>query len=238
MSNESVTYSKHLWVEGKNELQILPFLIHKNGINWPDQPPYPVYIHDKNGFNNITKSSKISGFLNSHSKITHFGIIFDADDLPPIGNNNSPQKRWREILLAFVEFIPEIIDFQLSEHGLIFDVKANEKVLNDIKFGVWIMPDNKNVGMLETFLATLIPGKTPDLWQHAQHSVIKAKDLEAPVREVDLDKINLRTWLTWQNKPDSQILTAIDAKDKTPLLDLTHPNAQAFVAWFKALYEL
>jgi hypothetical protein len=236
MSNKSVTYSKHLWVEGKTELQTLPFLIHKNGINWPNDPPYPVYIHDKNGFDNIANSSKISSFFNSHSKITHFGIILDADDLPPIGEDNNPQNRWKKICSTFVEFIPEIQQNQLSRKGLVFNVKANEVILNDIKFGAWVMPDNLNSGMLETFLSGLISDEFPRLWEHAQTSVKIAQSYKAPFREVDLDKINLRTWLTWQNKPDSQILTAIQS-DK-PLLDLTHVNAQAFVDWFRLLYEL
>ncbi|MFN9172973.1 MAG: DUF3226 domain-containing protein, partial [Synechocystis sp.] len=168
MSNESVSYSKHLWVEGKTELQMLPFLIHGNGINWPDQIPYPVYIHNKNGFDNLTKHPKISSFFNSHSRITHFGIVFDADNVSPIGEDNSPQKRWKEIYSAFVKFIPEIDQYQLSKQGLIIDVKANDKILNDIKFGIWVMPDNQNPGMLETFLARLIPDGLPQLWQHTQ----------------------------------------------------------------------
>ena len=234
---KSVDYSKHLWVEGKSEKQIIPYLMEVNGIDW-NPNSFPVFIHDKGGFNNISKVEDLSAFFKAHRRVTHFGIIVDADDLAPFDCQERPQKRWQSLQDTIVKFLPDIKKIHLQKDGAVFDVEANSTIPNKVQFGIWVMPDNQNPGMLETFLSRLIADESPELWQHAQASAKRAQVLNAPFREVDLDKINLRTWLTWQNKPDSQILTAIDAKNKTPLLDLTHSNAQAFVAWFKALYEL
>ena len=236
MSNkQSIRYSKHLWVEGKSEQKIIPYLMEANGISWPDNP-FPVYIHDKSGFSNISKNEDLRAFFKVHLRMSHFGIIVDADNPAPFDRQKRPQSRWQSLQDTILRFLPDIQKIHLQKDGAVFDVDANSTIPNKVRFGIWVMPDNQNPGMLETFLARLIPDGLPQLWQHTQASVLQAQQLNAPFRDVDIDKINLRTWLTWQNKPDSQILTAIQPDE--PLLDLTHHNAQDFVAWFKTLYEL
>jgi hypothetical protein len=232
---ESTSYAKHLWVEGKSEQQIIPYLMEENGIPWPDNP-YPVYIHDKGGFTNISNKDDLCSFFKSHLRMSHFGIIVDADELAPCDSQRRPQRRWESLQNTITKFLPDIRPIELQKDGVIFQVSQSATIPNDVKFGVWVMPDNQNPGMLETFLARLIPDESPELWHHAQSSVTRARELNAPFKEVDLNKINLRTWLTWQNKPDSQILSAINVHP--PLLQLTHQNAQTFVTWFKTLYDL
>ena len=46
---------------------------------------------------------------------------------------------------------------ELPEKGLIVDT------LNGIKFGIWMMPDNKMRGMLETFLAEIISEENQEI---------------------------------------------------------------------------
>ncbi|WP_367267694.1 DUF3226 domain-containing protein [Okeania sp. SIO2C9] len=43
---------------------------------------------------------------------------------------------------------------------------------SDIKFGVWVMPENKMSGMLETFLTYIIPDEKELLWNYAQTAFI------------------------------------------------------------------
>jgi hypothetical protein len=97
-----------------------------------------------------------------------------------------------------------------------------------------MMPDNKQSGMLETFLAYMIPNETEILWQFAQSSVEQAKTQGAKFTEFQIDKANIYTWLVWQNPPGRQLHQAVIEK----ILDPTHPNAQKFVTWFKELYGL
>lgn len=61
--------------------------------------------------------------------------------------------------------------------------------------GIWLMPDNRSRGMLETFLAYLVPGGGSDLWTHACEAVAEAYGRGAPCREVHHDKARIHTWL-------------------------------------------
>ena len=96
------------------------------------------------------------------------------------------------------------------------------------------MPDNQNKGMLEDFLAYLVPNESDHLWQFAQDQAQEAKNHGATFKNVHKAKANIYTWLAWQDEPGKQLHEAI----KEPILNATHPKAQDFVDWFKVLYDL
>jgi hypothetical protein len=147
------------------------------------------------------------------------GVLLDADD--------NPLGRWQSIRNACLKSIPDLPQ-ELPESGLICDAG------NGVKFGAWIMPDNRMSGMLETFLAYMIPEENETLWQFAQESVKQAKTKGANFTEFQVDKANIYTWLAWQNPSGRQLHQAVMER----ILDSKHPNAQKFVTWFKDLYGL
>jgi hypothetical protein len=96
------------------------------------------------------------------------------------------------------------------------------------KVGVWLMPDNSNVGILENFLRFLVPSNDP-LIGHAEKAV-----KELPLRrfsENDEPKALIHTWLAWQAEPGRPFGQAITAR----FLDPNVPEAQKLLDW---LYEL
>ena len=145
--------------------------------------------------------------------------MVDADD--------NPSGRWQSVRNSCLPAIPDIPK-QLPETGLIHSLQ------DGVKFGVWIMPDNKMRGMLETFLAYMIPDESEPLWEYAQEAVAVAKTRNAPFKDVHVDKAHIFTWLAWQNEPGRQLHHAIMEKILAP----KHPKAQTFVNWFKSLYNL
>ncbi|MDJ0733891.1 MAG: hypothetical protein QNJ47_07360 [Nostocaceae cyanobacterium] len=153
------------------------------------------------------------------SGLTHLGLIVDADD--------NLSGRWESIKNACSKIIPDFPQ-ELPKTGLIHPTNTG------IKFGVWIMPDNEMRGMLETFLAYMIPDESDTLWQYAQEVVKSAKKKGANFKDVHLDKANIYTWLAWQNSPGRQLHQAI----KEQILNPQHPKAQTFFNWFKDLYDL
>lgn len=210
--------AKKLLVEGKDDLRVIPELIEKNGIIWvaPNGKPV-VYIQDCDGYENIN-ADLITTELQA-SGLTHLGLIVDADaDL---------SERWISIRNACLSSIPDIPE-DISNTGLIHVTNTG------IKFGVWIMPDNLMQGMLETFLAYMIPDESEPLWKYAQEVVEKAKDKGASFIDAHLDKAKIYTWLAWQEEPGRQLHQAIKYK----ILNPQHPKAQIFVNWFKVLYDL
>ena len=102
------------------------------------------------------------------------------------------------------------------------------------RFGVWIMPDNRFSGMLEHFLAGLVPEDAQPLYRLAQESVSKAADRGAPFQPVHQAKAEIHTWLAWQNEPGKQLHQAVHHR----VLDPQKPESRSFVAWFRSLFEV
>jgi len=205
-------YPKKLLVEGAEDKRVLPELLELNGISWGRKP---VFIQDCEGYKNIN-TDRVSTELQAGG-LTNLGVMIDAD--------NCPSERWQSIRNSCLKSIPDMPK-KLPDTGLIHTTDG-------IKFGVWMMPDNKIQGMLETFLAYMIPDSGEALWQYAQYSATAAKNQGALFRN-KIAKANIYTWLAWQEEPGRQLHQAI----KERILNPHHPMAQVFVQWFKSLYDL
>jgi hypothetical protein len=96
------------------------------------------------------------------------------------------------------------------------------------------MPDNTMSGMIETFLAYLIPDERAPLWQYAQEVSTEAKTKGALFTEAHRDKANIHSWLAWQDPPGLELHQAVMKR----IFDPSHPKAQVFINWFKDLYSL
>jgi hypothetical protein len=214
-------YPKVLLVEGKQDRLVIPELIEANGINWGTRNNPVVFIREYDGDQKLVDPDTISTELQA-SGLSALGIIIDADD-NPIG-------RWQSIRNASLKSIPNLPE-TLPEKGLIYPTPTG------VQFGIWIMPDNKMRGMLETFLTYMIPTDDIDgetLWQFAQVAAREAKAKGAKFKDSHGEKANIYTWLAWQNPPGRQLHQAIMER----ILHPHHPNAQRFVTWFKTLYDL
>jgi hypothetical protein len=212
------TYQKVLLVEGKQDVRVIPELIEANGVSWGTRKSPVVYIRDYDGYQKLVDPDVISTELQA-SGLSVLGIMIDADD--------NPLGRWQSIRSASLKSIPDIPE-DLPEEGLIHITPSG------IKFGIWIMPDNKMYGMLETFLTYMIPIGDEALWHFAQEVAQEAKSKGAVFIDPHLDKANIYTWLAWQNPPGRQLHQAIMER----ILNPNHPNAQRFVTWFRTLYGL
>lgn len=102
------------------------------------------------------------------------------------------------------------------------------------RVGVWLMPDNQLPGMLEDFIAHLIP----------VNDVLRPK-AEAILQEIEQAGINrytlvyhpkalIHTWLAWQEKPGMPMGQAITAR----VLSYDKEIALTFVEWLKSLFEV
>ncbi|MBP0021077.1 MAG: hypothetical protein J7647_26430 [Cyanobacteria bacterium SBLK] len=213
----SKNYPNILIVEGQQDKRVIPELMEKNGILW-EKDKLPVFIKEYGGYENIT-SDRIH-FALQQSGLKSLGIIVDADA--------EFSDRWQSVRDNLCK--PLMPDFpkNIPETGLIHTAP------NGVKFGVWIMPDNQNRGMLETFLTYLIPDPSEPVWDYAKEATREAKNKGAPFIEKHTDKANIHTWLAWQNEPGNQLHDAVKFK----IFEPTHPKAKIFVNCFKTLYDL
>lgn len=206
-----------LLVEGATEQRVIPELMERNGVLWPQEQP-PVYIKDLKGYEEIT--AKVISVNLKTEGLKALGLVIDADE--------NPQGRWQSIRDRALQSINDLPE-DLPETGLIHETQRG------IRFGVWMMPDNRREGMLETFLAHLLPDGSTDLWEFAQTTARSAQtDYQAPYTPVQTDKAQIYTWLAWQNPPGRQLHQAL----KENIFQPSHPHAQRFVQWFTDLYCL
>ncbi|MFW5764028.1 MAG: DUF3226 domain-containing protein [Coleofasciculus sp.] len=193
-------------------------LIEANGIPWREKEiGRKVPYIEPYGNDEFIDADVISTELKG-SGLTTLGLIVDADD--------NLSARWDSIRNACLKSMHDFPE-QLPETGLIYSIGG-------IKFGVWIMPDNQKRGMLETFLAYMIPNESEPFWQYAQDVVTEAKHRGVPFIDAHFDKANIYTWLAWQNPPGRQLHNAI----MEHILNPQHPQAQPFMTWLKKLYDL
>lgn len=211
-------YEKVLLVEGDDEKWVLPEFIEKNGVTWEDkQGNRIVEIKPFDGKEKLNR--KLLNIELKASGLKILGIILDADD--------SPDNTWKSIRNILIERYPNIPK-ELPESGLIHSTPEQ------VKIGVWMMPDNKARGMLETFLQFLLPENGKALWQFTEQSCLQAKEQGACFKDCHSDKAKIHTWLAWQNPPGRQLGYAI----KERILSPDSPQAAVFMQWFKELFEV
>ncbi|REJ40234.1 MAG: hypothetical protein DWQ54_18025 [Microcystis flos-aquae TF09] len=208
--------TKKLLVEGAEELRVIPQLMEANGVTW-NRGEEPLNIINCDGVENLLKPKYISAQLKTPNGLTHLGIVIDADE--------EPDNRWKSLYNACLPNIPNLPQ-NLPAAGLIITLESG------IKFGVWMMPDNQSRGMLETFLAYLVPDN--NLWQYTHNKVIEAKQQGATYRDYHLDKAKIHTYLAWQDPPGKQLHDAV----KQRILNQSYPQSANFLRWLQELYEI
>lgn len=206
-----------LLVEGESDKRIFPQLLERAGVPWPKSDP-PVDIRSFGGIEELLKPAVLETYLKS-SDLEFLGIIFDADVDP-----DQQWGRFRARITQHVSGFPESPEVG----GTVCEAD------NNVRVGVWMMPDNSSSGMLETFLSYLIPENSSSLKDFAFYCTDSAKDHGAPYREVHLDKARIHAWLAWQNPPGQQMHLAIMSKQ----IASDGPLAKEFLSWFQKTYQL
>jgi hypothetical protein len=216
MSKRPRVAPRVLLVEGKDEQRLLPELLELGGVEWPNRTP-PIWIEEKDGVEKVLEDGSIEVELQA-SGLQSLGIVVDA--------NGDPSARWRRVCSVLTKQVPDFPQESRPE-GVIHELADGRRV------GVWLMPDNVCVGMLETLLLA-IRGGDPKVAQLAAESCEQARSAGAPFREPHRDKAELHTWLAWQDPPGQQMHSAMRMR----MLPVEGSVAAPFITWVKALHSL
>lgn len=204
---------ERMLVEGVDDIYAIAELMGYH-ITWGKPPP--VQIIERNG-DEIFVPGTISAELKSSPKVA---VVVDA--------NSDPIGRYLKIRKEALEMFPDIPDALPPEGLITVNAKGN-------RFGVWLMPDNQQTGMIETFLHWLVPEEQDALWKFARETTSVAKEVHnAPFRATHLDKARIHAFLAWANPPGENLGRALKRK----ILDPKSHHATPFVSWFRQLYEL
>lgn len=202
-------FSQKLLVEGNDDQHVLwalceKFAIHQN---------FDVINGDgiDNLFAQIPVRFKQSG-------IETIGIIIDADtDLAG---------RWQTLTQIFCSlgiYLPDTI----PSAGYISSADTM------LRIGIWIMPNNKLDGMLEDFIAFLVPPTDTLMPIIAEHiDAIEHKQLNK-YKLIHRSKAIIHSWLSIQEVPGTPLGLSITKK----YLAADDSTCASFIDWIKTLYS-
>lgn len=196
-----------LLVEGSDDCHVCWNLFERHGV------AENFKVKDKEGISKLLDQLDVELLA---SDLETLGIMVDAD--------TNIAARWQSLSHRLQNCgyppLPAVPDPQ----GTIIESEGLPKV------GIWVMPDNQINGMLEDFIAFLIPADDA-LWPYAQKCV---EDIDPIQRSFGshVIKANVHTWLAWQEHPGTPLGSAI----KYCYLKDNVPQALAFVDWVKRLF--
>ena len=209
-----------LHVEGPDDKHVIAHLLVLHGIkvNLDDVPliPEAPRISPTDGLNNLLDGIGLAVRLSTGRAV---GFVLDADS--PLGD------RWLAVQRRLAEVDVKAPPDPPQEGFIGKSTKFEASV------GVWLMPDNKHDGMLETFLRELIADEDT-LIDHATSATDNARELGARFSSSHHTKAIVHAWLAWQEDPGLRYGQAISRR----YFGHESPAALAFVAWFKKLYQI
>lgn len=94
------------------------------------------------------------------------------------------------------------------------------------------MPDNTVAGMLEDFVAALVPDGD-QVMPAAKEAVANAVAIPAPFKGIHIAKAEIHTWLAWQDEPGTPLGLAITKKYLNPEAE----SAASFLKWLHDLFD-
>ncbi|AZN35876.1 DUF3226 domain-containing protein [Iodobacter ciconiae] len=96
--------------------------------------------------------------------------------------------------------------------------------------GVWVMPDNKNEGMLEDWIKQSVSTAEQGFFTQAQSTVANLVNPKFGAPRVS--KAEVATWLAWQKQPGEGLYCTV----KHNLLDSDAPLHTGLVQWLKTVF--
>ncbi len=205
---------QQLLVEGKNDRHVIWALCEQ--YNLPKT--FSVELPPETEGEGVTALLASLAYQLKDENLRTLGIVVDADEnvtarwqairnrLQKIGYNNIPETPVRE---GWVGEQSELLP----------------------KVGVWLMPNNQVPGMLEDFVAHLIPAG--DMLRDKAEAILTEIEEENLNRYSCRPKALIHTWLAWQKKPGMPMGQAITAQ----VLLHNSSIAETFVCWLRCLFD-
>ena len=153
--------------------------------------------------------------------VTRLAVVVDADS-PPNGGFAPTRDRVTGIVAPFGYGLPSN-----TRGGLCY---TNSDGLAD--FGLWIMPNNSSVGMLEDWIKQCARVAEKALLSHAD-GVVAALPDPPKFNPLHLSKAEVATWLAWQKRPGHGLYSALT----DDLIDTQSPAYVQLAGWLKHLFS-
>lgn len=204
-----------LLVEGPNDRHVLWALLEHHKV------PESFHIEPLNGIDRRIENARVRlKAFRTAADLERLGIILDADaDL---------ELRWGQLQDALRAAAGITLPASPDPGGTLVPVDGGRM------FGVWVMPDNQIPGMLEDFLAFLVPPHDA-LLPHVDGflgGLPSAGQCAARFPDKNRIKARIHAWLSVQLEPGKPLGQAITAR----YLDADAPKASALIGWLRRLF--
>ena len=198
-----------LLVEGNNDKAVFGSIFKRYNL----QKKFKIEVKDN--VENLLKSIPVY----VKTDVETIGIVVDADF--------NIKSRW-ESLKTKLKALEYDVPPDLNPNGTII---SNEELP---VIGIWIMPDNKSIGMLEDFVSYLVP-VDDELMPFVDETLIKLEDKGLnKYKDIHKSKAKIHTWLAWQETPGTPMGSAITKR----YLDTDDEMCDKFVEWITNLFNL
>ena len=199
-----------LVVEGPDDLHVIKAILQRHSF----EPHFEV--KDEGGYEKLRDGLPIR--LKPGSDLERLGIVVDAD--------TDATGRWQSIRAVLGRSGYANVPDQPEPAGTVVDHELLPRV------GLWIMPDNVLPGMIEDFLAFLVP-ENDSLIERARANL---DSIPVPERRFAVQhhtKALLHTWLAWQADPGTPLGQAVTKR----YFETEGPRVLAFLAWLTRLFS-
>ncbi len=200
-----------LLIEGPNDRHVIKALCKQHHIDTEEIFAFK----SSNGIEALMES--ISPHLKT-PRLSTLGIVLDADQ--------NIEARWHSVMNRLQEAgYADLPETPQADGTIIVD---DEKPT----VGIWVMPNNQLPGILENFIADLIPD--------GDELAAKAETILQEIEQARLNKYSsvkhpkafIHTWLAWQKNPGQPMGLAITAHS----LNHNAPLANSFIQWLQRLF--
>jgi hypothetical protein len=209
-----------LMVEGKDDEKVVEHLLKVRGM------PQTFKIVQPRGQGHYGDAGieqlldQVALTLKGESETERLALVLDAD--------TNIDARWAQLRdrLRRGGFggIPEMPE----EAGTIVDFDLETRT---VKFGVWIMPNNKFPGMLEDFLAWLVPNEDKML-SHVDAFLRRIPTEDRLFQETHFAKARIHSYLAVQREPGKPLGLAITCRYLDPDKDAI---VSPFLDWLRSI---
>lgn len=197
-----------LLVEGKDDEHVVKHLCRAHGI----EIEFDVEQPEEDGIEQLLDQVPVRL---RESDIERLAVVIDADE--------DAASRWTQLRDRLRRAGYENIPDDPGMEGTIVDFLSD---FGTVRLGVWIMPDNRLPGMLESLLAFLVP-EEDRMMPHVDQFLGGIPQAERLFSDAHLPKARIHSYLAVQKEPGKPLGLAVTFR----YLDASREAARPFLDW-------
>lgn len=203
-----------LFVEGVNDLHVICKLCQHYHL------PETFRIKEVGGVDNVI--SYLTVYVNEEAnKSECVAIVLDAD--------TNFEAKWQTIYQVLQSTSAYDLPEKIPSTGLVL----LPNLLHFPKIGVWIMPNNQSLGMIEDFALSMVSADEP-LMSEVDRTMenLEKKNLQK-YSEEHRSKAKIHTYISWSKEPGKPLGQAITAHVLNPEAE----KARVFIDWLERVFH-